>query len=287
MAYTVKQVAEMSGVSVRTLHFYDEVELLKPAHTGQNGYRFYEEPQLLTLQQILFYRELGFELREIRQLLDRPDFQRLTALLSHREAMEQRLARTRRLLETIDHTIDHLEGRTEMTGEQLFEGFRIAAGEDRFGEHVTLGGAPSDTKLSAQDTNGAMCVVELSGHVGWPKHAHAEQDEWLYVVDGEVECHVGDRQYRLHAGESVFVPRKAPHVWSTVAGTSARVLNAYQPAGRIEQFLRTVGGYVNPPVHEALSMPDFKALFEAHGMTLLGPPLGWDEGAKPGAASRA
>ena len=63
MAYTVKKLAAMSGVSVRTLHFYDEVGLLKPAYHGANGYRFYEAPQLLTLQQILFYRELGFELK--------------------------------------------------------------------------------------------------------------------------------------------------------------------------------------------------------------------------------
>jgi DNA-binding transcriptional MerR regulator len=61
MAYTVKQVSRMSGVSLRTLHFYDETGLLKPAFHGANGYRFYEEPQLLSLQQILFYRELGFE----------------------------------------------------------------------------------------------------------------------------------------------------------------------------------------------------------------------------------
>jgi DNA-binding transcriptional MerR regulator len=59
MAYTVKQVAAMSAVSVRTLHFYDATGLLKPAHYGANGYRFYEEPQLLTLQQILFYRCSG------------------------------------------------------------------------------------------------------------------------------------------------------------------------------------------------------------------------------------
>jgi DNA-binding transcriptional MerR regulator len=63
MAYTVKQVAALSGVSVRALHFYDETGLLKPVSTGANGYRYYEEPQLLTLQQVLFYRELGFELR--------------------------------------------------------------------------------------------------------------------------------------------------------------------------------------------------------------------------------
>ncbi len=68
MAYTVKQVAAMSGVSVRTLHFYDETGLLKPSYHGANRYRYCEEPELLTLQQILFYRELGFELKEIVRL---------------------------------------------------------------------------------------------------------------------------------------------------------------------------------------------------------------------------
>jgi DNA-binding transcriptional MerR regulator len=277
MAYTVKQVASMSGVSVRTLHFYDDTDLLKPAHTGANGYRFYDEPQLLTLQQILFYRELGFELKQIRRILSHADFQQVDALRSHREVLEANLARSRQLLETVDTTISHLEGRTDMTSEQLFEGFRVAAGEDRFGDHVTLGGEPSDCKLSARDTNGALCIFELAGHVGWPKHSHHEQDEWLYVVEGEVECHVGDRQYRLRAGESVFVPRNAVHVWSTTSEVPTRVLNAYQPAGRIEQFLRTVGGYTNPLVHEALAIPELRALFDAHGMRLLGPPLGWEQ----------
>src|SRR6476619_3064399 len=110
MAYTVKQVAAMSGVSVRTLHFYDEVGLLKPAYQAANGYRFYEEPQLLTLQQILFYRELGFELKQIRDVLRRPDFEKARALMAHREVLEETLARTRTLLQTVDRTAEHLKG---------------------------------------------------------------------------------------------------------------------------------------------------------------------------------
>src|SRR6185503_227785 len=98
MAYTVKRVAAMSGVSVRTLHFYDEMGLLKPAHLGANGYRFYEEPQLLTLQQILFYRELGFELKQIKRILGRADFEIVAALRSHRKVLRKNLARTRRLI---------------------------------------------------------------------------------------------------------------------------------------------------------------------------------------------
>src|ERR1044072_1537197 len=101
MAYTVKRVAAMSRVSVRTLHFYDETGLLKPAYVGANGYRFYEEPQLLMLQQILFYRELGFELKQIKEILGRADFEKAAALESHRNALEQNLARTRALIATI------------------------------------------------------------------------------------------------------------------------------------------------------------------------------------------
>src|SRR5580693_191257 len=161
MAYTVKQVAAMSGVSVRTLHFYDETGLLKPAYHGANGYRFYEEPQLLTLQQILFYRELGFELKQIERILGRADFEKVAALQSHRKVLHTNLTRTRQLIETIDKTIQHLKGTKKMKNKEMFAGFSVAAGADRFGEHIKLGGEPNDRKVSAQDTNGAMCVFEF------------------------------------------------------------------------------------------------------------------------------
>src|ERR1700680_4282295 len=118
----VKQVAAMSGVSVRTLHFYDERGLLKPAYHKANGYRFYEEPQLLALQQILFYRELGFELKQIKQIMGRADFEKLDALQSHREILQKNLARTRTLIETIDKTIEHLKGAKKMKSEGAFVG---------------------------------------------------------------------------------------------------------------------------------------------------------------------
>ncbi len=123
MAYTVKQVARISGVSVRTLHFYDEVGLLKPAYVGENGYRFYEEPQLLTLQQILFYRELGLELKQIERILGRADFEKIAALQSHRKVLRENLARTQTLIRTIDKTIEHLKGKKKMASQEMFVGF--------------------------------------------------------------------------------------------------------------------------------------------------------------------
>src|SRR6202790_5438415 len=191
MAYTVKQVAAMSGVSVRTLHFYDETGLLKPAYHGANGYRFYEEPQLLTLQQILFYRELGFELKQIKRILGRADFEKVAALKSHREVLQKNLTRTRTLIETIDKTIQHLKGAKKMKSEEMFAGFSVAAGKDRFDEHIKIGGEPNDCKVSAQDTNGAMCVFEFTGRSCGPRHLHLDQDEWIYVIDGEFQFEVG------------------------------------------------------------------------------------------------
>jgi DNA-binding transcriptional MerR regulator len=273
MAYTVKQLAAMSGVSVRTLHFYDETGLLKPAYHGTNGYRFYEEAQLLTLQQILFYRELGFELKEIERILSRADFEKVAALQSHRELLQENLARTQTLIETIDKTIQHLKGIKKMKSKEMFLGFSVGSGKDRFDERIQLGGEPHDCKVSARDTNGAMCVFEFTGGGGGPRHLHHDQDEWIYVIDGEFQFEVGDKRFRVGKGESVFMPRKVPHAWAGMKGKAGKIINVYQPAGTMEEFFRELGKYNGKPfVHEVLSIDELRRLFHDHGMDLLGPP---------------
>ena len=121
--YTVKQLSKLAGVSVRTLHYYDEIGLLKPSWLGGNGYRHYEEEALLELQQILFYRELDLSLAEIKSVLGCPDFNVLTALESHKEALQGRVQRLNHLIQTVDNTIDHLKGNEAMNAKGLFEGF--------------------------------------------------------------------------------------------------------------------------------------------------------------------
>jgi DNA-binding transcriptional MerR regulator/quercetin dioxygenase-like cupin family protein len=285
MAYTVKQVAAMSGVSVRALHFYDETDLLKPAYHGANGYRFYEEPQLLQLQQILFYRELGLELKQIKQILGRAKFEKVAALKSHRKVLQKNLLRTRRLIETIDKTIQHLKGTKKMKGKQMFVGFSVAAGDDRFGEHIKLGGEPNDCKVSAQDTAGAMCVFEFTGRGGGPRHLHEDQDEWIYVIDGEFDFEIGDKRLRVGAGECVFLPRKVAHVWACVNDKPGKIINVYQPAGQMEEFFREVGKpFKDLPTREQVvnktyteeQIKSLHRLFDAHGMDLLGPPLDFE-----------
>jgi DNA-binding transcriptional MerR regulator len=279
MAYTVKQVAAMSGVSVRTLHFYDETGLLKPAHVGANGYRFYEEPQLLTLQQILFYRELGFELKQIKRILGRRDFEIAAALQSHRKVLQKNLTRTRTLMETIDKTIQHLKGTKKMKSKEMFAGFSVAAGKDRFNEGFNRNGSTIDCKVSGKDTGGAMCVLEVNNS-GWPRHLNPEQDEWIYVVDGEVELEIGKKRFHLGARESMFIPRNVEHVWTAVS-SPAQILNTYQPAGKIEQFFQALAKWKDLPTRKQAINKTYtdeqksgmKQLFEAHGMVLTGPPL--------------
>jgi MerR family transcriptional regulator, thiopeptide resistance regulator len=121
--YTVKQLSKLAGVTPRTLHHYDEIGLLKPSRVGENGYRYYGEEAVLRLQQILFYRELGMPLEDIKKIMGRRDFDILGALHSHKEALQKQVTRLNRLIATVDNTIHHLKGTTIMSEKGLFEGF--------------------------------------------------------------------------------------------------------------------------------------------------------------------
>jgi DNA-binding transcriptional MerR regulator len=123
MVYTVNQLAKLAGVSVRTLHYYDQIGLLSPTSYGTNGYRQYEKDALLRLQQILFYRELDLKLEHIKELLDKPGFNLLTALEEHKITIQKEINRKHSLITTITETIDHLKGNTEMKDNDLFKAF--------------------------------------------------------------------------------------------------------------------------------------------------------------------
>lgn len=114
----------MAGVTVRTLHYYDEIGLLKPTMRSNTGYRQYGQPELLRLQQILFFKELNFPLDKIGRILDDPDFDQIEALQTHRRWLLQQSERLAVLLQTIDKTILKLtEAEMSLTDEELYEGF--------------------------------------------------------------------------------------------------------------------------------------------------------------------
>jgi DNA-binding transcriptional MerR regulator len=120
--YTVKQLAKMAGISVRTLHLYDKIKLLRPAARTRAGYRMYNQAELLRLQQILFYKELDLPLKDIGRILDEPSFDIVKALESHKKALSLKKVRINTLLKTIDNTLLTLKNKTMMNADELYEG---------------------------------------------------------------------------------------------------------------------------------------------------------------------
>lgn len=174
--YTVKQLSQLAGVSVRTLHYYDEIGLLKPAAVGQNGYRHYDDAALFRLQQILFYRELDLDLQQIKQMLDAPNFDLVTALRTHRQQLAAKMARLATLLGTVDATISHLVGELTMSKKKIFEGFTAEKQQQYEAEAVQQWGDTAKESIQRWNSytaaqqeaikqEGSAIYVELAAYV--------------------------------------------------------------------------------------------------------------------------
>lgn len=143
----------------------------------------------------------------------------------------------------------------------------VLMGEDRFGEHRGLGVSAIQFKVSAQDSGG-LFIIENTFHTkgGPARHLHYAQDEWFYAVEGEFLIEVGQQRVTLRPGDSLLAPRNVPHVWAHVGAGRGRMLITFNPAGQMEAFFREVTKANAMP-------PQDPALWRAHGMELLGPPL--------------
>jgi DNA-binding transcriptional MerR regulator len=122
MSYTVHELATLAGVSARTLHYYDEIGLLNPTGTKRNGYRFYEEAELLKLQQILFFKELDFPLADIQGMLSNPRFSMERALRDQKKMLELKKDRLDTLVKTINKTIKKINKEKNMKDDELYDG---------------------------------------------------------------------------------------------------------------------------------------------------------------------
>lgn len=155
MVYTVKQLADLAGVSPRTLHYYDEIDLLPPSSVASNGYRRYDTAAVIRLQQILFYKELGLNLKEIKVLLDTPGFDVLAALEAHKSRLEQKASRILELLDTVENTIRHLKGERTMSDSDFFKGFDEAQQMEYEKEVVERWGADNPAFLQSKQRWGS------------------------------------------------------------------------------------------------------------------------------------
>ena len=139
MEYTIQSLASLAGVSARTLRYYDEIGLLLPARINSSGYRIYGQAEVNRLQQILFYRELGVRLEQIKELVTAPSFDAGRALEEHREKLIKKRDQLNLLIANVEKTIASTEGRIEMSDREKFKGFKkklIEDNEKKYGQEV-------------------------------------------------------------------------------------------------------------------------------------------------------
>lgn len=139
MEYTVQKLSHMAGISTRTLRYYDEIGILKPARINSSGYRIYGETQVDTLQQILFYRELGVSLDSIKNIVTNPSFDKSQALVQHHEKLLRKKEQLEMLIANVEKTIAAAEGRISMSDKEKFEGFKqkmVDENESKYGEEI-------------------------------------------------------------------------------------------------------------------------------------------------------
>lgn len=139
MDYTIKKVAELSGISTRTLRYYDEIELLKPARINSSGYRIYGTDEIDKLQQILFYRSLDMKLEDIQKLLNTPNYDPEHALRDHYQQLVEKRRQIDHLILTVEKTLHYQKGEITMTDKEKFIGFKqeeLNNNEQAYGKEI-------------------------------------------------------------------------------------------------------------------------------------------------------
>lgn len=139
MKYSIRELSNLAGVSARTLRYYDEIGLLKPLCVNEAGYRFYGEKEVALLQQILFYRERGFDLKRIQKILYQDNFDIIKALEEHLLELEEQREYTNSLIRTVKQTILSMKGEYEMSDKEKFEAFKqrmVKDNEEKYGEEI-------------------------------------------------------------------------------------------------------------------------------------------------------
>ena len=166
MEYGIRELAEMAGVSARTLRWYDSIGLLKPCRVGESGYRYYSSAEADRLQHILFYRALGVDLKQIAALLDDPSFDRLTALRGHLADLERERGRLDGMILSLRRAISAEERNEPMKDHEKFEAFKRASVQ----ENETKYGAEARAKYgdgAVDDSNRMMMNMTEEQYAEW------------------------------------------------------------------------------------------------------------------------
>lgn len=256
MAHTVGDVARIAHVSVRTLHHYDRIGLVRPTERSASGYRLYSEDELVTLRQVLFFKELGFRLDTIRDMVHSPSFDRRVALEMQRGLLAEKLGRTRAMIDTIDRELGALERGTEMTTDEMFEvfgDFDPSEHEDEARERWGETGAYQESsrrtaryrredwerfKTESDAINGEIASLMDEGVPSADPRAmdaverHRLQiDEWFYPCSHEMHAGLGEMYVsdpRFTATYEKMRPGMARYVRDAIAANAARAADGVQ-----------------------------------------------------------
>lgn len=139
MEYSINKLAKLAGVSTRTLRYYDEIKLLSPERISSSGYRVYGQKEVDLLQQILFYRELGVPLDEIKNIIRSKDYDSITALQGHLSALKAKKEHIELLISNVEKTIVASKGEIIMSDKEKFEGFKqkmLEENEKKYGKEI-------------------------------------------------------------------------------------------------------------------------------------------------------
>jgi quercetin dioxygenase-like cupin family protein len=153
------------------------------------------------------------------------------------------------------------------------KGFKVAAGDARFGVHYKMKGVTLNTldiKISGKDTESDLAVFEQTGLTpkgGPPLHIHPNQDEWFYIIEGEYLFQVGEDKYAMKPGDTIFLPRKVKHAFVQLTD-KGKMIVSYLPAGKMEDFFAVTDKWTSPP-----TQAEIVKVFADHDMQVVGPPL--------------
>lgn len=139
MEYSIRELSELAGVSARTLRYYDGIGLLKPLYASEAGYRYYGDAEVALLQQILFYKERGFDLKQISKILYQDGFDIMSALEEHLLALEEQRNYTDSLIRSVKQTILQMKGESEMNNAEKFAAFKervVKENEEKYGAEI-------------------------------------------------------------------------------------------------------------------------------------------------------
>ena len=186
MEYSIQELSRLSGVTTRTLRWYDQIGLLKPSRVAESGYRYYGRAEVDRLQDILYYRALGVELARIKECLDDPSFDRLAALERHLAVLEAKREHLEQLIQSVKDTIRAEERKEFMQDEKKFEALKkqtIAHNEEVYGQEIRSKYGDKEV----DEVNAAVMNLTLEQYREWTNLGQEIQDRLEAAVQAALQ----------------------------------------------------------------------------------------------------